>query len=224
MSDEKFIELAESKGIEQFKSAEDLADAYLNLQKEYSARKPDKDSSTEDLLEKTAQFYDGAAKESELEGELKDISVKAASDTKVHQKLVDAVVAKVAGHISSKITNQNRERVTGILKDGSKKVAIEKALGSEDGVKTFNERYHKGLITREEADLLARLGSSDDGSRENPEGVSEPESAGLSESELRDELLSTLRDFKHPYFQKGDPLHKESVMRVNKLKKVLNIT
>lgn len=210
-----FLKLAEENKLTKFKSEEDLIKAYKDLEKSYSSRLPGKDDDEEQVLSKFAEFFSKAPSGStRLNDDLGGLSKKISEDSKLPARITDSVVAKAAGHVSDMITKSNRNAVSKIMKDADKIRAIERALGDEKSLKSFQRRYESGSVTKQEAELLARIGASGE---ENNSGIgetTEPVTGG------EERLMEILADIRHPYHDARSIHHKDAVLEVQRLKKL----
>ena len=225
MSDEKkekkedgFVELMAKEGLEKIQTPEELAKAYKELQSSYSSRKPGKNSSQEELLLKTAEFYGGSHDgKTDLPGELGEVSSSLIKDLKLHKTLADAATAKIAGHISNNILNRNKAQVTEFLSDSAKKAAVDAALSKAGKVKEFQGRYNKGLATVQEVELWASNTSKS--LPENKDGIAPPETDKVSQADAADKIRQIYRDIQHPYHHAHLKGHVEAKKEMAQLEK-----
>ena len=232
MSEEKkksILELAEEKGLTKIKSEEDLINSYMELEKSFSSRKPTKESSTEEVIRKSDEFFKGSHDgKVSLSGRTGEFAQSLVDELKVHPKQAEAAVAKIAGGIAGDFKARNQDAVTRILANSDKKAAIERALTELDQVSDFQSSYNKGLVTAQEAELLARLGSnrSNKGSEEVEEsetGMNSSKSvfSGTSYADLQGKWAERVKNLKSPFHNESHPEHHKVAKEVVELEKKL---
>lgn len=208
-----FLKLAEENKLTKFKTEEDLIKAYKDLEKNYSSRIPNKEDDEEQVLSKFAEFFAKTPQgTSRLSDDLGGISKKIGKDSKLPASIADSVVAQAAGHVSSLITNSNRKAVSKVMQDPEKIRAIERALKDDAAIKSFQNRYNDGNVTKREAELLAQLGAE---AGDNPKGIGSTASPVTGGA---DRLMEILSDPMHPYHDSRSIHHKDAVLEVKRLK------
>lgn len=232
MSDEEkkknVLELAAEKGLSKFKTEEDLINSYLELEKRHSSHKPNKDTSDEDLIRQTADFYKNSHDgENILKGKLGDMEKKLVKEKGLHPKIAAAAVAEVAGQVAMDIQGGNKKTVTQILKDPVKRAAIESALSEAGSFDDFQSAYDKGLITPQEALLWAKLGDSKKSAPASQQDVGDSgvergvNFDGTSSGELQKQWDEIILNLKSPYYSAKHPEYSSSRKKIAEIEKLL---
>ncbi len=212
-------------GVEKFKNVEELAKAYNNLEKMVSGRKPTKEDDDSALVNKIGEFFSSIKdSESKLDGDLKNLSDASAKALGLPSKVTDPIVAQVAGNLSEKILKGNKKSASEMLKDEKIKEAVTAAIGTEEELNSFKERFEAGQVSKREVELLAKLGgnsvSKEPGAGIGQGGQGTPDGSAAARQA---ELMRILGNRQHPMHDETSPLHADALRQVNALKRSLGL-
>ena len=211
--------------LKKFGSSNDLAQAYVELEKKLSSSSK-KDLGTlsdEDLVKEMKNYFgDMAESGSSLEGHLGEISESVAKQLGVATKLVDVAAATVAKEVVTSKANENKKAASEVLGDPLKKQSIVNAVKAKGGdyASSFQKRLNEGRVTATELELLQEAGQP---LIEADLGLKGEDMSEEAQKDAQIELFRIQDKEAHIYTQPNHPQYTKTVDKMNRLKKKLGI-
>ena len=211
--------------LKKFGSSDDLAQAYVELEKKLSgAKKKDLGTLSDEDLVKEMKDYFGELSESgsSLEGHLGEISESVAKQLGVATKLVDVAAATVAKEVVGSRINENKKAASGVLKDPLKKQSIVNAIKAKGGeyATSFQKRLNDGQVGAVELELLQEAGQP---LIEADLGIKGEDMSQEALQDAETELFRMQDSEAHIWTQPNHPQYLKTVEKMSRLKKKLGI-
>lgn len=221
--EEKQVTWAEMDKLKKFNGDVDkLAKSYIELETKLSSRKPAKDMTDEELVEFNKQFYgDLSSAKSIHEGDLAEISEKAAEELGISTKMADAISAKVQKSMASNLAKNRISKAQEVMTDPEARRAVVNAVKSKGGEYSadFNKRLQIGQVSVQELELLQEAGKTLVEAELGLEGEVDNDSYDSAEAEL----IDITNNQAHIWTNESHPDFMRVTQKIAKLKRKLGI-
>ena len=219
----RWNEFAKEVGVDKFKSAEELAKAYKEL--ESKPGKSLKDLKDEEFLGAVKETFAGIEDESSLsEKEQKELSISVGKELGLPARITDKIVSAAAKSLVGDKIAAQEEQLQRFLKDPTNKKNLERAVSkrSKEEISAFEERYKSGAVTLEEAKLLASMGEPAPEENTSLDLGEEGGKGGGDQADL-DELMDIINNKASIWTNKHHPQFQQVTERKEELKKKLDV-
>ena len=221
--EEKQVTWAEMDKLKKFNGDVDkLAKSYVELETKLSSRKPAKDMTDEELVEFNKQFYgDLSTAKSIHEGDLAEISEKAAEELGISTKMADAISAKVHKSMATNLAKSRISKANEVMTDPEARRAVinaVKAKGS-DYANDFQTRLTTGQVSVQELELLQDTGKTFVEAELGLEGEVDNDTFESAEAEL----IDITNNQAHIWTNESHPDFMRVTQKIAKLKRKLGI-